>query len=131
LFGKSFVALTLRTLFLFSATFIVALPSFAHHSVTMFDRTRTLVLSGEIKEFQWTNPHSWIQLFVKDETGNTVEWSLEGGSPGIMSRNGWKRTSLVPGEKVTIEFYPLNTGEPGGCFVEITKSDGTKLYYHG
>jgi hypothetical protein len=110
---------------------MVAPPALAHHSVSMFDRTRTVILSGEIKEFQWTNPHSWIQLLVKDAAGNTVEWSLEGGSPGIMGRNGWKRTSLVPGEKVTIELYPLNTGEPGGCFVEITKADGTKLYYHG
>ncbi|HTQ99849.1 MAG TPA: DUF6152 family protein [Candidatus Acidoferrum sp.] len=104
---------------------------FAHHSVSMFEREHTVTLHGEVKEFQWTNPHSWIQVLVKDADGNVVEWSLEGGSPGIMGRNGWKRTSLQPGEEITVEIYPLKTGEAGGCFVEITKADGSKLYYHG
>lgn len=103
----------------------------AHHSFAMFDRERTVTVVGVIRDFQWTNPHSWIQITVTDEAGKVTEWSLEGGSPGIMSRNGWKRTSLVPGEKVTIELYPLRSGEPGGSFIEITKADGTKLFYHG
>jgi Family of unknown function (DUF6152) len=106
--------------------------AFAHHSFAMFDRTKTVTLAGVVREFQWTNPHSWIQLLVTNPTtGETVEWSLEGGSPGILSRNGWKRTSLQAGDKVTIDIYPLKDGTPGGSFIEITKSDGSKLYYHG
>lgn len=121
------------SVFLTLAALLLGLPSFApaHHSFAMFDRERTVTITGVIREFQWTNPHSWIQITVTDEAGKVTEWSLEGGSPGIMSRNGWKRTSLVPGEKVTIELYPLRSGEPGGSFVEITKADGTKLFYHG
>jgi hypothetical protein len=67
-------------------------PGYAHHSFGMFDNTTDLWLEGSIKEFQWTNPHAWSQVLVKDEAGADVEWSLEGGSPNILSRNGWKRT---------------------------------------
>ena len=103
----------------------------AHHSFAMFDREHSVVISGVVREFQWTNPHSWIQVTVTDAAGKVTEWSLEGGSPGILSRNGWKRTSLTPGEKVTVEIYPLKSGQPGGSFIEVTKADGSKLYYHG
>lgn len=103
----------------------------AHHSFSMFDRERTIVITGVVKDFQWTNPHTWIQVMVADKRGKLVEWSLEGGSPGILSRNGWKRTSLKAGEKITVEIYPLKDGKPGGSFIEITRADGSKLYYHG
>ena len=103
----------------------------AHHSFAMFDRSREVTIVGVIKEFQWTNPHSWIQILVTDASGATTEWSLEGGSPGILSRDGWKRTSIVPGDKVTAVIFPLKSGQPGGSFLEVHKSDGTVLYYHG
>jgi hypothetical protein len=108
-----------------------SLQASAHHSYAMFDRDRTLVLTGVVREFQWTNPHTWIQVTVTDADGKQAEWSLEGGSPGILSRNGWKRTSLKAGDKITVEIYPLKSGEPGGSFIEVTKADGSKLYYHG
>ena len=115
------------------AGLLLCSPSYApaHHSFAMFDRDQARVISGVIRDFQWTNPHTWIQVTVTDAAGKVTEWSLEGGSPGIMSRNGWKRTSLAPGEKVTIEIYPLKSGEPGGSFIEVTKADGSKLFYHG
>lgn len=68
---------------------------------------------------------------VKGEDGSEVEWSLEGGSPNILSRNGWKRTVLQPGDKVRILIYPLKSGEPGGSFLEVHKEDGSVYYYHG
>jgi hypothetical protein len=110
---------------------VLCMPVHAHHSFSMFDRDRTMVIAGVVKEFQWTNPHTWIQLVVTGADGKQVEWSLEGGSPGILGRNGWKRTSLKAGEHVTIEIYPLKSGEPGGSFIEITRADGSKLFYHG
>lgn len=108
-----------------------ALPAYAHHSFGMFDNTREVWLEGTIREFQWTNPHAWIQVMVADEKGAEVEWSLEGGSPNILSRNGWKRTVLQPGDKVRILIYPLKSGEPGGSFLEVHKEDGSVYYYHG
>ncbi len=121
-----------RALAIFLALALAAsTPALAHHSFGMFDNTREIWLEGSIKEFQWTNPHAWIQVLVTGEDGKETEWSLEGGSPNILSRNGWKRTVLQPGEKVRILIYPLKSGEPGGSFLEVHKEDGTVYYYHG
>ncbi len=118
------------TLFL-TLAMVVSSTGHAHHSFGMFDNTQEVWLEGSIKEFQWTNPHAWIQVVVTDDAGNAVEWSLEGGSPNILSRNGWKRTVLQPGDKVRILIYPLKSGESGGSFLEVHKEDGAVYYYHG
>ncbi len=109
----------------------LAAPALAHHSFAMFDRDHERRVEGVVRAFQWTNPHSWIQLLVTDDKGQAVEWSLEGGSPNILGRNGWKRTSLVPGDKVWVLIYPLKDGGPGGSFLEVHKPDGEVLDYHG
>lgn len=108
-----------------------SLPAIAHHSFGMFDNTREIWLDGSISDFQWTNPHAWIHVTVTGDDGKAVEWALEGGSPNILSRNGWKRTVLQPGDKVRILIYPLKSGEPGGSFLEVHKEDGSVYYYHG
>jgi hypothetical protein len=102
----------------------------AHHSFAMFDRSKEVTLIGTVKDFQWTNPHCWIQLLVMSD-GDSKEWSLEGGSPGILGRSGWKRTSLKKGDRVTVIIYPLVSGEAGGSFIQVTMPDGSTLYYHG
>ena len=99
---------------------LAAAPAFAHHSFAMFDNQKNVTLEGTIKEFQWTNPHSWIQLVVKDASGKEVEWSIEGGSPNGLSRAGWKRTSLKPGDKATAVIHPLKDGTNGGSLVSAT-----------
>lgn len=104
-----------------------ALPVMAHHSFSMFDETREVVLKGEVKEFQWSNPHTWIQLNVTDASGRTVEWSIEGGSPNLLGRQGWKRNSLKAGDQVEITVNPLRDGQPGGSFVRAVFPDGRKL----
>ncbi len=109
---------------------LVSPQASAHHSFSMYDKQHEKWLEGTIKDFQWTNPHTFIQLQVEAD-GKMVEWSLEGGSPNILSRDGWKRTALSIGEKVRVLIYPLKNGEPGGSFLEVHKKDGTVLYYHG
>src|SRR5687767_7636848 len=86
---------------------LAATPVYAHHSFAMFDNQKTMTLEGTIKEFQWTNPHSWIQVMVKDKSGKDVEWSIEGGSPTSLARGGWKRTSIKPGDKAIVNIHPL------------------------
>ena len=123
---------TLRAALLILLT-TVLLPATvsAHHSFAMFDNTREVWLEGTVTEFQWTNPHTWIQIMVTGADGTQVEWSLEGGSPSILSRNGWKRTVLQAGDKVRILIFPLKSGEAGGSFLEVHKEDGSVYYYHG
>jgi hypothetical protein len=98
----------------------VSAPASAHHSFAMFDNQKTLTLEGTIKEFQWTNPHSWIQVLVKDKSGKDVEWSIEGGSPNGLTRAGWKRSSLKPGDKATVNIHPLKDGSPGGSLMNVS-----------
>ncbi len=76
----------------------------------MFDNEKEMTLEGTIKEFQWTNPHTWTQVLVKDASGKEVEWSIEGGSPNSLSRAGWKRTSIKPGDQATLVIHPLKNG---------------------
>jgi hypothetical protein len=103
-----------------AAVALWAAPAFAHHSFAMFDNQKNLTLEGTIKEFQWTNPHSWVQLVVKDPSGKEVEWSIEGASPNGLSRRGWKRTSLKMGDKATVVIHPLKDGTNGGSLVSVS-----------
>src|SRR4051812_20132456 len=86
------------------AWFAVATLS-AHHSATMFDSTRVKEISGTVKEFQWKNPHVWIQLDVQNGAARE-EWSIEGGSPNALSRNGWRPSPFAPGAAVSIKVNP-------------------------
>lgn len=99
----------------------------AHHSFAMFDMSQTVTLKGAVKEFQWTNPHSWIQLLVTDDKGNTVEWGIEMGSPSGLLRQGWTAKSLQPGDKVTVQVHPLRDGSSGAAFMSATRDDGKPL----
>ena len=92
----------------------------AHHSFSMFDTNREVTLEGTVREFQWTNPHAWVQLMVKDPGGKEVEWSIEGSSPNNLVRFGWKRTSLKAGDHVQAVIHPLKDGAIGGSLVKIT-----------
>ena len=99
---------------------MAAVPAFAHHSFAMFDNNKSVTLEGTVKEFQWTNPHSWVQVMVKDASGKDVEWSVEGGSPNGLARQGWKRTSMKPGDKISVVIHPLKDGTAGGSLVSAT-----------
>ena len=95
----------------------------AHHSFAGFDRNMTLKLKGTVKEFQFTNPHVWVQLLVIDaKTKKEVEWSLEGASPNGLKAVGWTRNSLKAGDVVTITINPLKDGSSGGAIVEVEKA---------
>ena len=101
-------------------------PATAHHSFAMFDNQKEVVLDGTIREFQWTNPHTWVQLLV-NENGQQVEYSIEGSSPNGLARKGWTRNSMKPGDKVKLTMHPLKDGTKGGSFVHATLADGTIL----
>ncbi|HTI67511.1 MAG TPA: DUF6152 family protein [Caulobacteraceae bacterium] len=115
----------MRKIFLTSAGVVgaalAATPALAHHSFAMFDNQKNVTIEGAIKEFQWTNPHSWVQVLVKDPaTGREVEWSIEGGSPNGLARNGWKRTSLKAGDRAVVVIHPLKDGAAGGSLVSVS-----------
>ena len=108
------------------AMMVVATTAWAHHSGAGVDRTRTITITGVVKEFRWTNPHSWIDLEVTDAKGATV-WSVEMNPPPYLVRSGWKSSTLKPGDKVSVTLNPIRTGEPGGIFVSVKLADGRVL----
>jgi hypothetical protein len=99
---------------------LLAATAQAHHSFSMFDNEKDQVLDGIVKEFQWTNPHIWIQVNVKSADGKVVEYSVEGGSPNALRRQGWTKDSLKPGDQVVLTMHPLKDGSPGGSFTRGT-----------
>lgn len=111
-----------RTLLVLGA--LSAGPALAHHSFSMFAMDKEVVMSGEVKDFQWTNPHIWIQLLVPGADGKTTEWSIEGTSPNVLSRQGWNKRSVKVGEKVTVTVHPLKDGTAGAALVKVVLADG-------
>jgi hypothetical protein len=104
-----------------------ASPAWSHHSFAMFDRSKQVTLVGTVKSFQYTNPHSWIQLVVMTPAGSADEWTIEALSPNVLSRDGWKKNSLSPGQKVTVLISPLRDGTHGGNLISVTLPDGVTL----
>lgn len=118
------------------ATGVVALlsfqaqPVFAHHSYAMFDMDTSVTLEGTIKEVQWTNPHIWVQLLVHDAgTGEEVEWSIEGAGATMLSRNGWTRGLVKPGDRAVVVVHPVKAGGKGnsGSLGSLTVN-GQRIY---
>jgi hypothetical protein len=99
--------------------------AFAHHSFAMFDRDKEVTLTGTVREFQWTNPHAFIEMDVPDPKGGTAEkWSIELNSPNNLTRQGWKSSMLKAGDKISLTMNPLRDGKKGGLFVSVVLPDG-------
>ena len=110
-----------------------AIPQFAsaHHSFSMFDMKATKSISGTVKQFEWTNPHTWLWMYVANDKGELDQWGIEGMSPNFLGRRGWSKNTLKPGDKVTVEIHPLRNGEKGGTFLNVTLPDGKVLRMFG
>ncbi|HTT02016.1 MAG TPA: DUF6152 family protein [Steroidobacteraceae bacterium] len=102
-------------------------PSVAHHSFAMFDHTRTVVLHGTVREFQWTNPHCFLQLLVPGQSASISEWSVEFSSPSDLYRAGWRPATFKPGDKVAITIHPTKDGSRGGSFESAIDANGQAL----
>ena len=106
------------------AAVAICAPALAHHSFASFDQTRQVALSGVVRTFQWTNPHVWVELTVAQPDGTTREWAIEALSPKVLGREGWKRTSLKPGDAVVALLNPTRDGSSGGSLISIKGADG-------
>lgn len=99
----------------------------AHHSMAMFDQTSEVVIEGTVRQFQWSNPHAYIQLVTEDRAGNPVEWSLELGSPVYLYARGWRPRTLRPGTEVRVRINPLRNGRTGGAVLDVTDMQGNTI----
>ena len=109
------------------AAILFSSPSVAHHSGAMFDYDKSLTLAGTVKQFQWTNPHCWIELSVPGDHG-VEDWSVEMGAPLQLYQGGWKPGTLKPGDEIKVVVRPVRDGtQKAGLFVSATRADGTVL----
>ena len=115
----------MRTGSLVIAALLVATSALAHHSNSAFDGDKVMVLTGTVVEWKWTNPHVWIILSVDDGKGGKAQWSIEGRTPGQLVRAGWSKSTLKPGETITIDFSPAKDGSPTGLLTRVRRADGT------
>ena len=99
----------------------------AHHSTSEFDYTQQVTIAGTVKEVQWTNPHSYIQLLVDGEGGKRIQWSVEIGSPSLNINMGWRKSSVKVGDVVTMNIAPARNGKPYGTLRVLTFANGQKL----
>jgi hypothetical protein len=102
----------------------VAWPAFAHHSASMFEPKKTVTLSGVVKEFQYTNPHSWLIIAVTNADGTVTLWGFESEGPSTLLRAGIHRGDLAPGTKVTVTGRPMRDGRPAATWEKAVRADG-------
>ena len=99
----------------------------AHHSAAMFEEKKTVTVEGVVKEFQLTNPHSWLLVDVTDKSGKVVTWGFEAEGPSTLRRAGIKPGDLRPGTKLTITGNPMKDGRPAAIWVNAVRADGLKF----
>jgi hypothetical protein len=97
----------------------------AHHSAAMFDHSKTITLHGTVKNFQFTNPHSWLMVIVPSADGNPVEWGFEAEGPSTLLHAGILPKSFRPGDKVTVTANPMRDGRPAGALISVVMADGS------
>jgi hypothetical protein len=118
----------MKTVLLAAAAVVwAASPLLAHHSFAMYDHTRTMTIKGEVTKFQWTNPHGYLELDVKQKDGSTKHFTCEMTSINMMTRLGWRSNMIKFGDKVVVTISPLLNGDPAGLLLDVTLPDGRKL----
>ena len=124
---KTKIASSLFRIALAGTTIAVAAPVLAHHSYAMFEKSREIEMTNAVVvEWQWTSPHVWLYVMVPSG-GKTTRYSIEGGNPGLMRRQGFAKGSMSPGDKVTVYVSPLKSGQPGGALNAVKLANGTLL----
>jgi hypothetical protein len=106
----------------------VVVPAMAHHSGAMFEEKKEVTLSGVVKEFQYTNPHSWLLVDVKGADGKVTTWGFEAEGPSSMTRAGIRLKDFMPGTPVTMVGHPMKDGRPAALWVKATRTSDNRVF---
>lgn len=114
-----------------SACVFAATPGSAHHSGTMFEKEKMITVSGVVKEFQYTNPHSWLLVDVTDADGKVTTWGFESEGPSTLGRAGIRKSDFSPGTKLTITGKPMRDGRAAAFWIKAVREDGKEFLPNG
>ena len=106
---------------------IIASPAHAHHSLAAYETSSYRTVTGTVKEFTWSNPHTWLTLVVEDESGEEIDWEFEGGNPGRLQRGGFAENTIASGDHITVSYHRKLDNSIGGFFLAVTKDDGEQF----
>jgi hypothetical protein len=106
---------------------VMPVPALAHHSYAEFDTQKQMTIQGTVKEWQWTNPHSWMLLMVPNAQGQAEQWAIEFNSVSLLAHQGWRPTTVTEGDKIAITFHPMKNGSHAGSFVSAKLANGRMM----
>jgi Family of unknown function (DUF6152) len=106
---------------------VLTIPLLAHHSGAMFEKEKTITVEGVVKQFQYTNPHSWLLVDVKNKDGSVTTWGFEAEGPSTLQRAGIRPSDFAAGTKLKITGHPMKDGSPAAAWVEATRADGKRF----
>ena len=118
----------MKTLLVSTVGLALSLPALAHHSGAAYDRDKAVSVSGTVNAVEWTSPHAWIKVDAKSEAGTVVTWEFELPSPVTLTRRGWSKTALVPGDKVTVTGAPAREHANIAIATSVTDRNGRRLF---
>jgi hypothetical protein len=110
---------------------VVTLPALAHHSGAMFDNQKEVTFTGTVKEFQYTNPHSWLLVDVKGPDGKVTTWGFEAEGPSSLTRAGIRLKDFTPGTVITITGHPLKDGRPAATWIRAVRDTDKREFVPG
>ena len=119
--------MTAKVAIVFGLLIVVTAGARAHHSATMFEQTKTITVEGVVKEFQFSNPHSWLLVEVKDQNGKVTTWGFEAEGPSTLQRAGIRPSEFPVGTKVTMTGRPMKNGTPAAIWVLAVRGDGKRF----
>lgn len=115
------------TVFLVALLGLSPLVVEAHHAASMFEAEKETTVTGVVKEFQYTNPHSWLLVDVTNKDGSVTTWGFEAEGPGVLMRNGIRKSDFAPGTKLTITGHPMKNGQPAASWIKAVRGDGVEF----
>lgn len=117
----------LLTFAILGCVLAVSVPLFAHHGNSSLDTGKKVTINGTVTQWLWANPHCWLKVDVKDDSGNVVNWVVETNNAADMMEKGWSKQSFKVGDQVTVTLEPVKNGKPAGRIIEVVLPNGQTL----
>jgi hypothetical protein len=112
---------------LLMSVFVVSRPLLAHHSSASYNMEHPVTMKGAVSNMEWTNPHVFIYLDVKDDNGSVEQWRVEGNSPNMLVRAGWKKEMIKAGDQIVVNGAPAKSGSKVMRLISLTLANGQKF----